>query len=81
MKSYVLKVELEPHEDGWHAFYGPWRKIGASIWGSNIEEVLRYTQEILEMVVEELLEEGKEVPEALGIGRVDHPTFLVQVSV
>ncbi len=63
MKSYVFKVELEPDEDGWHVFYGPWRKIGASTWGKTREEAMKNIQEVLEMIIEELQEEGKPIVE------------------
>lgn len=54
MKSYVFKVELDPDEDGWHVFYSPWRKIGASTWGKTREEAMKNIQEVLEMIMEEL---------------------------
>ena len=30
IKSYVFKIELEPDEEGWRAFYSPLEHIGAS---------------------------------------------------
>ena len=32
MKTYGFRVELEPDEEGWRAFYPPWEEIGASTW-------------------------------------------------
>ena len=64
MKSYVFKVELEPDEDGWHVFYPPWRKIGASTWGSTREEAMQNIREVLELILEEFEEDGKPAPTA-----------------
>ena len=61
MKSYVFKVELEPDEDGWHVFYPPWRKIGASTWGNTREEAMQNIREVLEMILDEFEEDGKPV--------------------
>jgi predicted RNase H-like HicB family nuclease len=63
VKSYVFRVELEPDEDGWRAFYPPLEGIGASTWGKTQEEALKNIQEVLSMILEEFAEEGKAVPE------------------
>jgi hypothetical protein len=41
VKTYVFKVEVEPDEDGWRAFYPPLEEIGASTWGYTKEEALK----------------------------------------
>ena len=53
---------LEPDEDGWHIYYPPWGKIGASTWGQTKEEALRHIQEVLGMIIEEFEEEGLPLP-------------------
>jgi len=53
MKSYLFKVELEPDEEGWRAFYPPLEEIGASTWGETQEEALKNIQEVLSMILEE----------------------------
>lgn len=63
MKTYVFKVELESDEEGWRAFYSPWENMGASTWGKTKEEAIKNIQEVLEMIVEEFIEEGKAIPE------------------
>ena len=60
-KTYEFEVELETDEDGWHVFYPPWSGIGASTWGYTRKEALNNIREVLAMIVEELLEEGKPV--------------------
>ncbi len=62
MKTYVFRVELEPDEEGWRAFYPPLENIGASTWGETQEEALKNIQEVLSMIVEEFTEEGEPVP-------------------
>lgn len=64
MKTYVFQVELEPDEDGWHVFYPPWRKIGASTWGATREAAIQNIREVLELLLEEFEEEGKPVAAA-----------------
>jgi hypothetical protein len=41
VKSYVFRVELEPDEEGWRAFYLPLEDIGASTWGLTQEEPIK----------------------------------------
>lgn len=67
MKSYVFRIELEPDDEGWRAFYPPLEEIGASTWGSNKEEALRNIQEVLSMIVDEFNEQGQNVPENEGM--------------
>jgi len=62
VKTYVFRVELEPDEEGWRAFYPPLENIGASTWGETQEEALKNIQEVLSMIVEEFTEEGEPVP-------------------
>ena len=59
VKTYEFEVELETDEDGWHVFYPPWSSIGASTWGYTRKEALENIQEVLSMIIEEFIEEGK----------------------
>ena len=63
MKSYIFKVEMEPDEDGWHVFYPPWRKIGASTWGKTREEAMKNIREVLEMIMDDRIEENDAILE------------------
>lgn len=56
MKTYVFRVELEPDEEGWRAFYSPLEELNASTWGENQEAALKHIQEVLAMIVEERIE-------------------------
>ena len=62
MKSYLFKVELEPDEEGWRAFYPPLEEIGASTWGETQEEALKNIQELLTMMLEQFEQEGQSIP-------------------
>ena len=62
VKTYVFRVELESDKEGWRAFYPPMEDIGASTWGRTEKEALKNIQEVLSMIVEESVEEGRPIP-------------------
>lgn len=57
-KSYVFSVIVEPDEDRWHAYAPALQQYGAATWGYTREEALKHIQEVVQLVVEELLEDG-----------------------
>lgn len=68
IKTYVFKVVIEPDvkEDGtqaYHAYCPLLEKYGAATWGYTQEEAIKNIQEVLQLVIEELHEEGKSIPE------------------
>jgi len=67
MKTYIFNVSLEPDEEGWRAFYAPLEHIGASTWGKTQEEARQHIHEVLSMIVEEFIEEGRELPTGDGL--------------
>ena len=84
MKNYVFKIAVEndEHEDGRPAFraYCPeLESIGASTWGDTRDEALKNIGEVLRMIVDELVEEGKEIPPDALIASTDSPAVLVSV--
>ncbi len=67
MKTYVFRVVLEPdsYPDGrpaWQVYCPDLIEQGAVTFGHTREEALKNIQEVLHATVEELLEEGKEIP-------------------
>lgn len=62
-KSYVFTVVVEPDEDRWHAYAPALERYGGATWGHTREEALVHIQEVIQMVVEELIEDGVEIPE------------------
>jgi len=72
MKTYNFKVILEPDEDfdgnpsGWHVYCPALKKLGGSTWGETREEALKNISEVVHMIVQEFMEEGKPLPEGPG---------------
>jgi predicted RNase H-like HicB family nuclease len=69
MKTYNFKVVVEPDEDfegnpsGWHAYCPALESLGGSTWGETREEALKHINEVVHMIVEEFVEEGRPLPE------------------
>lgn len=62
-KTYLFKVVIEDdsHEDGrqaYHAHCPALEQYGASTWGNTREVALQHIQEVVQMIVQELIEEG-----------------------
>ena len=62
MTTYTFRVVIEPDEDRWRAYCPALETQGAATWGESREEALRHIREVLEMIVAELIEEGRPVP-------------------
>jgi predicted RNase H-like HicB family nuclease len=69
MKTYNFKVVVEPDEDlngkpsGWHAYCPALESLGGSTWGETREKALENINEVVRMIVQESVEEGKALPE------------------
>ena len=63
MKTYNFKVVVEPDGDRWHAYCPALEKYGAATWGNTEEEAYRHIQEVVQMVADELVEEGEFIPD------------------
>jgi predicted RNase H-like HicB family nuclease len=68
MKTYTFKVVVEPDEDAlgnpaWHAYCPALESIGAATSGRTRDEALKNIDEVVHMIVEESLEEGRPLPE------------------
>ena len=84
MKNYVFKIVVEDdeHEDGRPAFraYCPaLESIGAATWGDTREEAVKHIGEVLHVIVDELAEEGKEIPPDALIASTKFSAVLVSV--
>ena len=78
MTSYVLRVVLEPDEDAWRAYVPDLEARGAATWGTSREEALRNIQEVAQMVVENMIEDGEALPESTVVS--DEPAVAVNVA-
>ena len=63
MKSYILPFVVEQDEDAWRAYVPDLEEKGASTWGKTREEAIRNIQEVVQIVIEEMLEDGETLPE------------------
>lgn len=69
MKTYNFKVVIERDEDmdgkpsGWHAYCPALEALGGSTWGATRDEALKNINEVVHMIVQEFVDEGKPLPE------------------
>ena len=67
MKTYVFPVTLEQADDAWHAVVPDLEHKGAATWGKSRDEALRNMQEVMQMVLEEMLEDGEPLPPTVHV--------------
>jgi len=70
MKTYLFRIVIEPDEDRWFACCPVLEDKGAATWGYTKEEALKHIQEVVQMIVEELIEDGEPIPQEPGEVRV-----------
>ena len=56
--SVPFKVVVEPDGTGWHAYCPALEQYGAATSGASKDEALKHIQEVVQLVVDELAEEG-----------------------
>lgn len=78
MRAYVLPVTLEPDENVWRAYVPALESRGAATWGHTRDEALQNIQQVVQMVVEEMLEEGESLPASIQMA--EQPTVAVNIS-
>jgi predicted RNase H-like HicB family nuclease len=66
MKTYAFKVVVEPDEGGYHAYCPALRHLGAVTQGTTEEEAFRNIDEVIRMIVDELREDGRPLPNGPG---------------
>lgn len=64
MVTYSFKVVVEPDDDRWHAYCPALHEYGAATWGYTEHEAYQNIQQVVQLVVAELLEEGTPLPES-----------------
>jgi predicted RNase H-like HicB family nuclease len=67
MKSYVFTVKVEPDAEAWRAYVPELESKGAATWGKTRQEALANMREVLQMVLEDLLEEGEALPAGVTV--------------
>jgi len=68
MKTYSFKVVLEQDEDAqgnpaWYAYCPALERVGGATSGRTRQEALSKINEVVHMIVQEFVEEGKPIPE------------------
>ena len=77
MKSYLFRVVVEKDEDVWRAFVPELESRGAATWGHTKDDALRNIEEVLQMVVEDLLQQGESLPASVTV--TNEPMVAVNV--
>ena len=62
MQTYTFKVVLEPDDDRWFAHCPALEQFGAATWGVTREEALQHINEVVQMIISELREDGIAIP-------------------
>ena len=77
LTTYTFRIVVEPDEDRWRAYCPELEAQGAATWGYTREEAIDNIREVMEMVVAELVEEGKPVPATVQVS--EEPLVAVTV--
>lgn len=62
MKTYAYKVIIEPDDERWHAYCPALSAWAAATWGDTEAEAYQNIQEVVQMIVEGMIEDGVPVP-------------------
>jgi antitoxin HicB len=76
VEEHQFEVVLEHYPDGRYYIYCPSLK-GCRTWGHSKEEALEYMQEALELFIEDLIADGKPIPD---IGIVENIKPVIKVK-
>ena len=84
MRSYIFKVVVEPDEfdDGrpaFHSYCPALESLGAATWGHTQEEALKKIGEVIQMIVDELVQNGKEIPRDAIVAEIEAPAVVATV--
>lgn len=77
MKAYTFPIEIAPDEARWFARVPSLETQGAATWGYTREEALRNIEEVAQMVIEAMLEDGTPLPSDITVS--DHPVVSINV--
>ena len=79
MQTYTFKVVVEPDEGGYHAYCPALRRFGAVTQGSTEAEALKNINEVVQMIMDELKEDGIALPSHDGVEIFDDTRIAVTV--
>ena len=77
--THLFRVAVEPDEARWHAYHPSLEDIGGATWGYTREKALKNIRDVVELIMEELIEDGEHIPEALEneVQIVSEPRIMV----
>jgi predicted RNase H-like HicB family nuclease len=90
MKTYTFKVVVEQDEDAlgqpaWHAYCPALESLGAATSGRSRDEALKNLNEVIRMIADEFLEEGRPLPEGpaedVEVAEISQETPRIAVTV
>ena len=67
--SYVFRVFLEPDGGGWFIYAPALNDWGGASWGATKEQALGRINEVIELILQELAEEGQLIPEDVEVSQ------------
>ncbi len=79
MRTSTFKVVVEPDEGGYHAYCPALRRYGAVTQGSTEAEALKNINEVVQMIMDELKEDGIHLPSHDDIAIFEGPRVAVTV--
>ncbi len=77
MKTYIFPIVLEEADGAWHVYVPELESKGAATWGRTRDEALHNIQEVMQMIVEEMLEDGEPLPPSVSVS--EQPSVAVSV--
>lgn len=84
MRTYVFKVVIEPDElpsgePAWHIYAPALYHLGAASWGATKEEAIKSIHEVIQIILEELTEDGTAIPEERDVEAIQESLLAVSV--
>ncbi|HIJ72953.1 MAG TPA: type II toxin-antitoxin system HicB family antitoxin [Candidatus Hydrogenedentes bacterium] len=77
MKTYIFPIVMESAESAWHIYVPELEEKGAVTWGKTKEDALRYIQEVVQLVVEEMLQDGEALPPSVTVS--EQPAVAINI--
>jgi len=77
VRTYIFPIVLEAANEAWHVYVPELEHKGAATWGKTKEEAIRNIQEVVQMVAEEMLEDGESLPPSVTVS--EQPSVAVCV--
>ncbi|MGI8906925.1 MAG: type II toxin-antitoxin system HicB family antitoxin [Candidatus Sumerlaeaceae bacterium] len=67
MKTYTFPIRVEPDEDKWLAYVPGLEGQGWATSGTSKDEAIRNMQEVAQLSIEIMLQDGEPLPECVSI--------------